>query len=173
LQVRIAFAVLLEFLTCRAVVRETVALGDYSLLSPKKIDTVRADHRLKLERWKFSDETQTEHLCFENAFGLFGVEGPSLKDGSKSSNPGPSLSRVSEESAPRLGDCESLVDQKMFKNSRREVGRPSRCIEQSAKGSSCGYAANSFRREIERVRRSMKHCADDPSVSWARRCYDM
>ena len=52
LQVCIAQTIPFECIACRTVECKTVAFDDRHLLSPKKVDTVRSDACLELERWK-------------------------------------------------------------------------------------------------------------------------
>ena len=70
---------------------KTIAFDDHHLLLPKKVDTVWTDFRLKLERWESGNETEAQHLGFQDAFGLFGVETPMIQHVSDAGDAGSSL----------------------------------------------------------------------------------
>lgn len=152
---------------------KTIAFGDDSLFTPKKIHAVTIDLRLEFELRQLAVETKAQHLCFENTLGLLSVQRPTLKKCSQRSDAGPTLTCVGEEAAPSSDDRQLVGDEKMFEHARRERRRPRSSIEQRPKRTCHRNVTADISLDVIVVGRAVQHRPDDVPMSWPRRCHDV
>lgn len=126
----VTLAVIFECIPCRAVECKTVALDDRHLFSPKKVNSIRTDLGLELERRESRDEAEAEHLRFQHAFGLLRVKAPLIQHVPDPGDAGSTLTSDLEQGTPCRPHCQVAGDQIVLKRAVQKVRGPCRHIEE-------------------------------------------